>query len=672
VTGGDPIRSVVARLRLLLRACLLARGAGRLACAGAAGCLAAYGLDRALELPLTGRAVMLAAALIAAVLLATRCLVRPLVQDLADEALVIELERRGAGPDGLLSTAFAISGAEADSPFGAGVLTRARMACRGLAARRMVRWRVPCLWGLAGAGALVGLVGVSAALPRSAGVFLERNLLLRDVAWPRRTRLAILSAPRFAVSGEAAAIRVRALGAVPRSVQVMTRSVPGGEWTAVPMAGDGEGAFTARIGPLTQHTLFSVQGGDASAVDGSIAVVRRPEVARARLTVSPPAYVSATPVELAWQSGTFDIPQGSRVTILLQATSPLASAAARTAQGEALAPDWLDPDRRGIGLALQVSADTVLSVDLVDERGVRSSEPFRVRIRAVPDEPPQLRLAARGVGELVTPVARLPVSVEARDDYGIGEVRVVVRTDGGAAREAVLPVADGAGRQLVSGDVTVVASDLAAAPGQRLLVEGVAADTKAPGGPQLGLSTELVFRVVSTAELLNALLVTQLDLRRDLEHQAELQRALLADLAAGNLAPTPLAARQRGLAPVLARIGGGYADVLDQMLHNGILDPPAHALRTAAIPAALTGLAESGGAVEQAADGILETRAPAAAESAMRQTLAGMERVRSAMLLLEGYSSIVASVREVSTEQEAILRRTEEREASALEGVFGP
>jgi hypothetical protein len=396
-------------------------------------------------------------------------------------------------------------------------------------------------------------------------------------------------------------------------------------------------------------------------------------VAGGRLIVTPPAYIGSEPVELAWQTGTFSVPSGSHVKVLLETASALDSVAARTDRGELLKPDWQGPGRREFGLALPVVRDTVLSVDVVDERGVRSAQPFRVRLHAVPDQPPDVRLAVHGVGELVTPVARLPFAVDVTDDYGLGDIHVIARAGGEGGRATRIDVADGKGSRSLRREVTVGVPYLGAAAGDRLFFRAVAADSAVAGGSHTGQSAELAFRVVSAAELLNALLLTQLDLRRDLEQQARLQRSLLDELAQGGGMPAMLATRERDLSPVLARIGEGYADVLDQMVNSGLLAAGAYGLRTAAIPGVLADLSGPAGAVERAAEALVSSAAGAPrAEEAMEEALGAMERVRAAMLLLEGYSSIVASVREVSAEQQDLLHRTVEREESLLQGVFGP
>jgi hypothetical protein len=48
-----------------------------------------------------------------------------------------------------------------------------------------------------------------------------------------------------------------------------------------------------------------------------------------------------------------------------------------------------------------------------------------------------------------------------------------------------------------------------------------------------------------------------------------------------------------------------------------------------------------------------------------------MERVRAGMMLLEDYTSLVASVNEISQQESDLLRRTDEMKQKALEELLG-
>ena len=130
-----------------------------------------------------------------------------------------------------------------------------------------------------------------------------------------------------------------------------------------------------------------------------------------------------------------------------------------------------------------------------------------------------------------------------------------------------------------------------------------------------------------------------------------------------------LARRQSALGGLLGLVGDAYADVLAQMLNNGILTDADHAARSAAVVAPLRRLAAPGGAVALAADALGRADTPAAAQ-AMGEIAAQLDAVRTRMLLMEGYASVLTSVEELAESQADLLRRTRAEQARALESLW--
>lgn len=65
--------------------------------------------------------------------------------------------------------------------------------------------------------------------------------------------------------------------------------------------------------------------------------------------------------------------------------------------------------------------DTTLRFTLLDVDGIRSRDPVRLSLAAIDDEAPQLRVQLSGIGTAITPQARVPISGEISDDYGVAK-----------------------------------------------------------------------------------------------------------------------------------------------------------------------------------------------------------------------------------------------------------
>ena len=175
---------------------------------------------------------------------------------------------------------------------------------------------------------------------------------------------------------------------------------------------------------------FDMQGGDASLNDLRIEVVESPNIDRWTLDCEYPAYIGREKRRLP-VTGVMPIPQGTRVTVHAVANKPLGARAnrsrdaddAKTGQPTVLGAKQLSADRRQFDYTIDsLDKDTTLLVTLFDADGIKSREPIRLGLVAVPDQPPQIAAQLDGIGSAITPKARIAVAGRATDDYGIGKL----------------------------------------------------------------------------------------------------------------------------------------------------------------------------------------------------------------------------------------------------------
>jgi hypothetical protein len=668
--GAAVLHGRLTALRRLVRLAMVSAGAGRFACALAALVAADFALDRALQLSTWLRSGVLVGAGGLLLWLLVRRVGRPLLRPLPLEALAMELEARAGLPRDLLSSALQFvrdgGGLRGKDGLRRQTVRRAAAAAGRLAPGGLVRWRPARRWSAGGAAAVAALVMLAAAFPESASLWLRRNVLLRTVPWPRATRLVLVSAPAAVARGSPAGIVVRADGRRPRTARLTLREARNGRESRFPMERTEAGVFAAQTGPLTEDVEFSVRAGDGLLAGERIAVVERPRVEAARLVVRPPAYTGIGRTELAWTAPVFQVPAGSDVEVLVEASRPLGSALCRVGE-EVFRLDDLQ-GRRSASFTFPVSRDLGCEVALTDVQGIEMARPLAAKLRVLADAVPQVRLAAPGVGDMVLAEARVPLEAVATDDYGIGSLwlDLVYRGRDGATWRDEVPLWRGPEARELEGRHELSLGTRRVAPGGRLLVSAAARDNCALDGPNIGRSAPLSFRVVTKHGLLASLLLRQQDLRRDLEEQVERQDGLIGRLPDSEGLPSA----QRALAPVLELTASGYGDVLAQMLNNGVLAETAHAARVDGIVRPLESLAAPEGAVAAAA-GALAAGEAEPARRAMRSARDEMAKVRARMMLLEDYAAVVASLEEISEGQRELLGRTRQRERSLLEILGG-
>ena len=213
---------------------------------------------------------------------------------------------------------------------------------------------------------------------------------------------------------------------------------------------------------------FDVVGNDQRLRDLQVRVVDNPEVTAVALTCERPAYTRLSTAQLDYFPG-IRVSHGSRVTLLIQANKPLVRAEVAFPEGlpsdawppdEVPPPGTMDEDRTGgptdrptaVGpnagdtpvwsltpvsdaaaggsepersqcawTIPRLDRDCVCLVTLLDEDGIASASPYRISIAAQPDFPPTVSVRLEGIGNAITPDARLPMSGELQDDYGVAE-----------------------------------------------------------------------------------------------------------------------------------------------------------------------------------------------------------------------------------------------------------
>jgi hypothetical protein len=382
---------------------------------------------------------------------------------------------------------------------------------------------------------VVSVLLFGAIAPRAFGIWASRTLGLSDRLWPRQCGLELAEGfpggVRKVARGTDVEIAVRVVPSpdgkfiIPRNVEIRYRD-EGGTRGRATMDKVGEAdptkdrfqEFTYTRRNVLSPIRFDVQGGDASLNDLRIEVVESPNVERWTLDCKFPPYTGRENRRMP-VTGVMPLPQGTRVTVHAEANKPLERVQIDRAASEAASPQpptilkekQLSADRRYFDYALDsLDQDTTLLVTLFDADGIKSREPVRLGLVAVPDQPPQIAAQLDGIGSAITPKARVAVAGRATDDYGIAklwfehglEQQPTATTPLGKA--AAEPAEAPTERNLEGQGLEV--EPLGLKPGQKLQVSLKAADLCAlDKGPNVGEGERWLLDVV-TPEQLRALL----------------------------------------------------------------------------------------------------------------------------------------------------------------------
>jgi hypothetical protein len=403
--------------------------------------------------------------------------------------------------------------------------------------------------------------------PNAFATWARRSLGFSQSLWPRMTRLEIVGFPGGvlkAARGSDVDIVVRAdtsMPRVPKAVEIRYHEQGGVRGRAtmnrIGLADPSkdpyqEFVYTRRnvLSPMT----FNVYGGDDSISAQKIEVVDNPTVSLT-LDCEFPTYTGRPPRSLP-AAGAVSLPQGSRITIHAAANKELVRVEVDSAADEkAPSPPAviegkdLSPDRRGFVYTVQsLDKDTVLSFTLFDADGIKSRDPVRLHLEAVPDQAPQIMAQLEGIGTAITPQARVGVTGRVTDDYGIGRIwfdYAVDETKPGTSPIAA-PEARPAEYRLDARDAALEVRDLKLAPGQKVQLGVKAADLCTLGqGPNIGAGERWLLEVVTPDQLQLMLRSRELVLRQRFEaviQEMTETRDLLARMdfaSADSLIPPP-------------------------------------------------------------------------------------------------------------------------------------
>ncbi|MFO0838261.1 MAG: hypothetical protein U1D55_07005 [Phycisphaerae bacterium] len=674
-----------ARLYAMLRGVL--RLAVALALAGASQLL----IDRWLRLSLDQRAALNVAITIYWFWVLYRWILMPLQRPLSEQTLAGLVDEAHPELFGRLSTAVElIQGPLPESASPQLISDVIREACDAapkvkflavldhpLARRRAVEL------GILGAGVAL----ICALAPDTIGTWFQRNWLVRDLPWPQSTYIHPdgfdAGDARRVPRGDEFELTALVEGQAPRSAVVQWWT-PAGQRGRETMRRVGERRLFAPLGVMGESLSFRIVGGDETTRVFTLVPVDRPQVVHVEAQIAPPGYTRAAPATLEQQTS-LEMLAGSRLTLDVSLNKPVATARFVGIGGEAAPCELIAPDKVRVDWDAPTSGS--FRFELVDRDGWESRRPVVFSLKVLPDRAPLLKLDAQNTSEIITPIAELPLSLHARDDYGLGSVSINVARGDEPAQPIPLPDFE-AGRPEYQAQVRLAVREMGAAIGDRLRIVAQATDED-PRGPNIGRGDPLELRVVSTEDFLAELARRELELRREFERLISVQRGadealrqMLDETDAARLASAAIGQRVAGLvrrqevqAAACAGVSRRFLAILAEMRVNRVarvgderriedrIVEPLDRLTRESMPAASVALLALRG---DASDGARNT-----ARDMQGDILRRMQAILANMMEWEGYREAVALLQETIDAQKQVHEATIEALQKQLDDILG-
>ena len=698
VTGNREFeRQVLSRLRRLgfrLRSYIVIRGLAVLLIGALAAAAIQLGLDYWLRLPVDMRAAMLGLIVGGLALLFWRRIWLPLRFRFGPREMAALIERRYPRLRSVLVSAVQFATGEtgpAESNSRELMRLVVEQACHRTAdvgfltvlEHRRVRTAIAAI--IVVMSACVGALAVS---PEVIGMWFDRNVLLSDREWPKRTRLVVhldhgvLTGAR----GDDLEVRATAEGDVPRHVDIafVTESGKAGRETMIRV---GQRDFRYTFTRVQEEFRFKLRGGDDETIWFNAELADRPRVEEVVIHVTPPGYAGIAPYSPPAAQRAVEVLRGGTVRFDVALNKPVVRA--ELAAGQEIL-QTAEGSGRQWSATITPQETRTYHFALLDELNLANKRPTRFSVRVLKDDAPRVRMRVLGVSDVLTPQALLPVEMSFSDTYGLSAAEMVYavsRESTGPAGVALDGFKPGLTQFEAKLQWSVAALELI--PGDRLTLHAVARDFNDVSGPNEGRSSTATYRVLSTDDLLAELARREQEFRQEFERAIEQQEDLRGELLSlirrmddsevrsdlsNRLAP--FERRQRQIMGQVNLVRQQFEQILSELhvngldtasvqtrLRDGVVEPLTQLTRRS-LPAAVDLLRALGrrGTPESATE----------ADRAQASVLADMRSILANMLKWEGFQEAVTMLREILRLQGELNEETRDeidrRAAELLQG----
>lgn len=179
------------------------------------------------------------------------------------------------------------------------------------------------------------------------------------------------------------------------------------------------------------------------------------------------------------------------------------------------------------------SEPMTLSILMTDTEGITNRRGSQYFLQVGTDNAPTVQIRKRDIGAVVTPRAMIPLAVQIKDDTGIASAGILCAVVDRKAKDVAEAIADLPPGRVEFRTVHVLDllehKEMALEPGDLIQVTARAADTMPGefGGPGVGVSGRLDFRVVKPEDLLDELIRRQKEVRIEFAQAIALQVSAL-------------------------------------------------------------------------------------------------------------------------------------------------
>lgn len=188
--------------------------------------------------------------------------------------------------------------------------------------------------------------------------------------------------------------------------------------------------FAAPVRDVRRDVVYRLEFAGVASPDYRLRVYELPAVVRTDAALDYPDYTNQ-PSRRIEDTRTVSAVVGTQLELELLASKPVARATLAASDGAELEMTPLDESRTRFGLRRTIAESERFTVRLEDDDGRTNRHPPTLRIDALPNRRPELRLSFPSGDVRVSPLEEMTLLAEASDDFGLHDYGLAVAVDAG-------------------------------------------------------------------------------------------------------------------------------------------------------------------------------------------------------------------------------------------------
>lgn len=230
--------------------------------------------------------------------------------------------------------------------------------------------------------------------------------------------LEILPGDAEVERGTTVVVTARFGDGVPAEARLSWRTSDGAVHAAAMTRSLADPVFASTLPHVEADLDYTVEFGGATSRAHRITVFDLPRMVRGDASLEYPAFTGLQP-RTTEDTRRISAVEGSRLTYELHANKPLREAHLRAADGASVPLTALDETRTRFGFSMPVEQSVRYSIHLSDEAGRTNPDPPDLRIEALPNRRPELKVAFPRGDQRVSPIEEVALEASAADDFGL-------------------------------------------------------------------------------------------------------------------------------------------------------------------------------------------------------------------------------------------------------------